>query len=616
MTLHHLDGALLKNLVLAGAQNVINNQDFLNKINVFPVPDGDTGSNMSAAFESIAQDILRHPDDIALPDLCHHIAEAALNGSRGNSGAILAQFFQGFLQGVGQHNKIGLEKFAETACIAAKAAHDAISNPVEGTIITVMHDWAKWINEHWDKTASFTELFKQSLEAAKISVAHTPDQLKILSVKHVVDAGAQGFYYFLQGATEFLITQKLPKISIATDIFQKNFESNMINPALDQQTEHLHLAPHATHRNDLDHQYCTECIIHGDNLDIKSVKQKLARWGSSFVIVGGRNKIKIHIHTNAPDKVFRDANAFGELLETKADDMWAQYRANINFYLNKHVALITDSSCNLPQELVVKHNIIMVPLQMIINNQVYLDKVNLSATDFLEKLTDPDNTITTSQPAIADIKVAFNKGFRQSPIVIGIFLSDKLSGTYRSINQIAKQYEEDELYVYDSRNTTGGLGLIVLETAKAIYEGKSVANIKKSILDNIAYTTTFLSFSTLKYAIKGGRVKKTSGFIANFFNLLPVMKIASSGKPEKIGMSFGKNATQRKMIKAAIKYAKSFKDQELIITHVDCLETAQTTQKLLQSKFPQKNIYIVETTPILATHSGPGTLSISVLGKN
>src|SRR3990167_544248 len=478
MTLHHLDGALLKNLVLAGAQNVINNQDFLNKINVFPVPDCDTGSNMSAAFESIAQDILRHPDDIALPDLCHHIAEAALNGSRGNSGAILAQFFQGFLQGVGQHNKIGLEKFAETACIAAKAAHDAISNPVEGTIITVMHDWAKWINEHWDKTASFTELFKQSLEAAKISVAHTPDQLKILSTNHVVDAGAQGFFYFLQGATQYLITNKLPQINITANSFYT--EEIAGATAFTQETaEHLHLTAHATHRDDLDHQYCTECIIHGENLNTSEVKHKLMRWGSSFVIVGGGNKIKIHIHTNAPDKVFRDANAFGELLETKADDMWAQYRANINFYLNKHVALITDSSCNLPQELVVKHNIIMVPLQMIINNQVYLDKVNLSATDFLEKLTDPDNTITTSQPAIADIKVAFNKGFRQYPIVIGIFLSDKLSGTYRSINQIAKQYEEDELYVYDSRNTTGGLGLIVLETAKAIYEGKSVANIKK-----------------------------------------------------------------------------------------------------------------------------------------
>ena len=94
------------------------------------------------------------------------------------------------------------------------------------------------------------------------------------------------------------------------------------------------------------------------------------------------------------------------------------------------------------------------------------------------------------------------------------------------------------------------------------------------------------------------------------------MKIDSSGKPEKIGLAFGKQAAQRKMIKTAIKYALSFKDQELIITHVGCLAAAQQVQKLLQSKFPKKTIYVIETTPILATHSGPGTLSVSVVGKN
>ncbi len=609
-----IDGTLVKNAIITGAQNVIEHQEFLNKINVFPVPDGDTGSNMAAAFESIVETLFELPDNLAITEICHHAADAALNGSRGNSGAILAQFFQGFYEGLGQHHKIGMEKFAEAAVSAATAAHNAISNPVEGTIITVMRDWATWVSQNWNQLSNFLDLFEQSLSAAKKSLEHTTDQLKVLSKNHVVDAGAQGFYYFIEGVTLFVRTGKLPQ--------QQN--KNQPKDAPDETSarlfksetnERLHLGAHGMHGDDLEHQYCTECIIHGDNLDVAKVKAKVARWGSSFVIVGGRNKIKIHIHTNAPDKVFKDANFFGELLETKADDMWAQYRANINFHLNKKVALVTDTSCNLPQELMVRYNIITVPLQLIINQKVYLDRVNLSPDDFFEKLNDPNNKITTSQPATNDIKATFNKALSNSSTAIGIFVSDKLSGTFRSIAHVAKQYEDEELSLFDSRSATSGLGLIVLEAAKAIQQGQPLASIKKSIQDNIAYTCNFIAFSTLKHAIKGGRVSKSTGLVAQLFKLLPIIKLDSSGKVEKIGMGFGQHNTQKKMLKKAIRYAQSFKDQELLIAHADALGAAKRLHRQLRKRFPDKTIHIVEITPILATHSGPGALCISVLGK-
>jgi DegV family protein with EDD domain len=614
MALNHLDGTTLRNAILSGAQNIITQQDHLNKINVFPVPDGDTGSNMAAAFESIVDELLQCKPPYELPAISHRAADAALNGSRGNSGAILAQFFQGLSTGIGEHDHIGLEKFAEAVHLAASEAHDAISNPIEGTIITVMHDWAKWITENWDKMTNFQDLFEQSLFAAKTSLEHTPDQLKILAKNHVVDAGAQGFYYFVEGASNYIVTGEMPEMEkTATQEASSGSSDHVLS---DKAADSLHLTAHAAHSGDLDHQYCTECIIHGDNLEIGKVKEKLKAWGSSFVIVGGKHKIKIHIHTNAPERVFRIANSFGELLETKADDMWAQYRASLNFALNKNVSLITDSSCNLPQELIVKYNIIILPCQLIVNNQTYLDRVNLSPDDFLQKLSDPSNNITTSQPSAGDVKAAFDKALRQSPVAIGIFLSDKLSGTFQTIAHTAKQYEEEELYIYDSRSATGGLGLIVLEAAKALQAGKTVPTVKNAILSNVAYTATFFACATLKHAIKGGRVSKTSGMVATCLNLLPVMKIDSSGKINKLGVGFGKKLARKKMIKAAINYAKTFRDCEMIVTHVGALDAAKAAVKQLKKKFPNKEIFIAETTPIIATHAGPGTISVSVLGKN
>jgi len=147
-----------KNSILSGAQNVIATQEQINAINVFPVPDGDTGSNMAAAFENIANTLLQSQSE-DLTEICHLVGDAALNGSRGNSGAIVAQFFMGFAENIKQHEKIGLEKFAESVQQASNAARHAISNPVEGTIITVMHDWSVWISKHCQSTKTLPNSF-------------------------------------------------------------------------------------------------------------------------------------------------------------------------------------------------------------------------------------------------------------------------------------------------------------------------------------------------------------------------------------------------------------------------------------------------------------------------
>jgi uncharacterized protein len=611
MSILTIDGQNFKNMVLSGAFEVISSQEDLNKINVFPVADGDTGSNMAAAFESILLDII----DLStnnLTEMADHVADAGLNGSRGNSGAILAQFFVGFSNNLSEQTSIGIEKFAESMLIASNAARNAISEPVEGTIITVMHEWANWLNEHWHEHQTFEPLFKKSLQHARHALKRTKKQLKVLAQNHVVDAGAKGFVNFLEGAYHFINKGELPDIESLKDTVNEQVFST--EDTITEHDEYLHLTPHTSHGDQaINFQYCTECIIHGEKPNVEKIRGVLSDWGDSLVIVGGKEKAKIHIHTNDPRQVFRLANSFGEVLESKADDMWAQYRANIKHQLNKSITLVADSSCSLPQELLVKYNIVLIPLQIMADKTAYLDRINLTHQKFLT-LLDSDTHITTSQPKPKDTELAFSKALQVSPNAIGILLSSKLSGTFASVKKLVTQLEEDEITLFDSRNATTGLGLIVLEAAKAIQQGQPMSTIKMRIKNAIANCITLVSLSTLKYAIKGGRVKKSTGFMANLLKLLPVLAIDHHGKVRKAAMTFGIRANRAKVLRLALKHAAQFRDCELLIAHGDALKEARSIRRRLLKKLPGKTISIVEVSPVLLTHAGLGAIAVSVLG--
>lgn len=621
----YLSGSTLRKMILAGGHKVIETQDELNQINVFPVPDGDTGSNMAALFESITQQ-LKHLSEETIDQVTEEAANAALNGARGNSGSIFAQFFQGLDDSLKQAEAIDLQTFSQAMVEAAQASYDAISEPVEGTIITVMREWADTIHQNREQHQYFSELLHTSLQSAQSALGETSQQLAVLSQNHVVDAGAKGFVSFIEGMTHYICYQTVHSEEQdddgdEDDALEKSTYSesqpNTNETDDNSQVPELHLSQHAAHKNeDLHNQYCTECIIQGQNLDIQVIKQQLSQWGDSFVIVGNQRKVKIHIHTNSPNRVFRDANMYGEVLETKADDMWAQYRAKIGWYVNKKIALVTDTSCNLPQEILAKYNIILLPLQVIINQKTYLDKVNLSADDFLDFLND-DANIQTSQPAPADIKNTFNKATEQSPYTLGIFLSDQLSGTYRNIKQMVKKItDEGEVFLFDSKNIACGLGLIIQETAKSIRAGKPLSTIKLETKNHIENTTTFVSLNTLKYAIRGGRVNKSVGTIARLLRLLPLLKLNSKGKTDKAGFTFGSIANRRKLAQKAIKKAQQYRHPKFMIAHASCLKEAKRLRQRVLKHYPEAHIDIVETTPALAAHAGPKSLAISVLGHS
>jgi dihydroxyacetone kinase-like predicted kinase len=199
----YLDGRRLSRGVIAGARFVADRTEPLNRINVFPVPDGDTGTNVASTLQKIAAGLARVRQR-HVREISRVLADEAVGGARGNSGAILAQFFCGFCEGLPDRARISTRDFGAAVVRAAESAYGAIARPVEGTILTVIRDWSRHVFDRAGEVSDFAELLPESLEEAKKSLANTPKQMKALEKAGVVDAGAQAFVYLIEGIVRYL----------------------------------------------------------------------------------------------------------------------------------------------------------------------------------------------------------------------------------------------------------------------------------------------------------------------------------------------------------------------------------------------------------------------------
>ena len=251
-----LNGQQLRDAVTAGAIYVINQQEHLNNINVFPVPDGDTGTNLAHTLHSVMQRIKKSVDYHA-GNVLTVMADAALDGARGNSGAILAQFFQGLSDGAAGLKELNLSDFGKAVKLGSDYAYSALSEPKEGTLVTVLRDFAEETQKlvDGDKLQDFTSLLGGGLKRALTSLKNTPNLLDTLKKAGVVDAGAQGFVNLLQGIVEYIGSGRMPKT-------QSQFVSDENEVVSNETSEGIF-------------QYCTECLVKGQDMDQRLFREAL-----------------------------------------------------------------------------------------------------------------------------------------------------------------------------------------------------------------------------------------------------------------------------------------------------------------------------------------------------
>ncbi len=316
MAIKKIDAELLQKAFIAGAYNLEKNKDYINELNVFPVPDGDTGSNMSLTIMAAAKEVsaLVNP---SIADLSKTISSGSLRGARGNSGVILSQLLRGFCKEIKDKKVITTKVLADGFVRGIETAYKAVMKPKEGTILTVAKGVAEKAVEMADEGVDFEVMGEAVIEYGNKVLAKTPDMLPVLKEAGVVDSGGQGLMEFLIGAYNGLTGKTIVDDKIATTpVIQKTSVSSE-----DIDTSHITFG------------YCTEFIILLEkdwDMDIElKFKEFLGSIGDSLVVVSDDEIVKVHVHTNHPGQAFEKGLEYGQLTNMKVDNMREEHREKV-----------------------------------------------------------------------------------------------------------------------------------------------------------------------------------------------------------------------------------------------------------------------------------------------
>jgi len=300
-----INGVEFRRIITAAAQVLAESKEQINALNVFPVPDGDTGTNMALTLQSALRELDNMETD-SISKVAQAIARGSLMGARGNSGVILSQYFRGFSDGLGKLKAANGRQLAKAFDQASKRTYKAVMKPVEGTMLTVGRAIAEACTNACENEAlSPVEVWKVAIEAGTKALENTPNILPILKQAGVVDAGGKGLIVALEGAYKALVGEievsgKPVLVPKQTQEAITRIEGVLVN------------------------KYCTEFFIKGENLDVDQIRSALEPKGESLLVVGDQKVVKIHIHTDHPGQVLEYCIGLGDLADIKIDNMQFQ----------------------------------------------------------------------------------------------------------------------------------------------------------------------------------------------------------------------------------------------------------------------------------------------------
>lgn len=312
MEINKINGPLLKEIFKGAVNYLISRKEEVNALNVFPVPDGDTGTNMSLTSKSALKQIESLEGDFTAGDVSAAAARGALMGARGNSGVILSQLLRGFSEGLEGIDEATTSDLAHAFKKASETTYKAVMKPIEGTILTVGRETADFAIRHYKKSEDIITFLEDVIVEANKSLDNTPNQLEVLKEAGVVDAGGKGLVVLLEGALKVLKGEDIADQSEDETLKKKAQKEVQFTEA----------------DTSLKYGYCTEFIINTDYEDIDALREKISPLGDCLLVVGGggTHLIKVHVHTNDPGIVLQHACELGLLQDIKIDNMRYQHR--------------------------------------------------------------------------------------------------------------------------------------------------------------------------------------------------------------------------------------------------------------------------------------------------
>ncbi len=583
-----ITGRAIYRLILSGANNIVVNETTLNRINVFPVPDGDTGTNLSLTMNQILRETVEH--DYAFMQL-ENIAKVAVNNAYGNSGMIFAEYLSGLAENLNNQKELKRNDLIKAFSHAYAKAKQSVSQPKEGTILSVMRSWAELLEK--SVHLEIEHLFSENLEKLFLAVENTKEQMRILKDNNVVDAGALAFFFFVEGMVKYL------KNGDQTELEFKASKMEFIREPL----KSLDIGKY---------RYCCQYQIKAST-DSKELETKLKEFGDSIVTHHDNQNLSVHMHSNQPAELMKELLKIGPVLKHKVDDMLLQ--SNMIHKPKSKIAILTDSIADLPASFIDENQIAVLPLNIIIDSIVYKDKVTMTSDYFYQYLDNFRMSPTSSQPNVESIERFLSEIIRNYDEIIGIFVSSRMSGTYHNILNVLEKIEttNKKIKIIDSKTNSVAQGLIVYDLVQKRNDGYNFDKLVLYADKLVENSEIFVSVKDLKYMIKGGRVSKLQGKLLSLVKLKPVISIDNNGLgiipfktlSQKSAVNSILNKIKKDLSKSKIsKYALVYADKEL-----DLEILKKKVNKILE-KEPE---YIECISPIVGLNAGKGAFAIAYL---
>ncbi len=597
--MREIDGRWLYYMFLAGTRKVVANQERLNRINVFPVKDGDTGANMASTLGAVVASV--RPER-PYKQMLDRIAEAALINARGNSGIIFAQFLFGVSSETTNRSSVSVEPFSASVKNAVRYVYRAVANPVEGTLLTIVRAWADFIDAKRHRVDDFGQLFIDSKAILEKTLAETPLQLDVLAKANVVDAGANAFFYFIEGIIECIRKDSIRHLvkSTADTLAQKNINDEMPTES--------HVPQEVAFR------FCTEAVIRDVSLDHSRLSDILMAHGDSVVVAGAAKASRVHVHTSHPDRLFDRLQDVGTITFQKADDMLRQ--SQVIYDRKWKIALVTDSACDLSPSLIDDYQIHMLPINIYFGGNHYLDKITMRPEQFYRRIDKSGNYPKTAQVNEIAFKHLYTFLTAHYDAVIAVHLTAKFSGTYFSSCKAAETISRARgipIHVIDSKTVSGALGLIVLRIAKAIEKGAALDAIVDQASRWVDDTRILVSVSTLKFMVRGGRVSPLKGLLANLLNLNPIVSMDADGNSMVFGKAFSQKANMKKVMAHIDRMGRNRPIWNYITMHANNRSAADWYARQMTALTAKPPVAEVNISPVVGASAGLGAASVAFM---
>jgi len=587
--MEHLNGHDLYQMFNYGTSFVIKKRKKLNDINVFPVPDGDTGNNLVYTMQTISRESKSEESFQATLD---SISDSALIGARGNSGVIFAQFVNGLRSASKGKDTVTLDEFTKMALESVEHTYVSLSNPVEGTMLTVIKDWANSLKETLSAVSNIKEFFLVAFAIAEKSLESTKEQLAVLKKNNVVDSGAMGFVLFLKGINSYFNNEKIDETTY-----------------VELEIEHTH-----DFNEEIIYRYCTEGLVQYKNQKEEEILERLKPYGDSLIVVMGGNMFRIHIHTNTPELVFQELRSFGHIISQKVDDMIGDINMK---HSESDTVIVTDSIADINQDLLKENNVVVIPLNINVDNVSYYDKLTINNDILFNLIENSLEYPTTSTPTIKFINDLFSKLLLSYKNILYIGVSSKLSATHNVIKKEVDQLvaKGKNIRIVDTLTNSVTQGLLVKKAIDLFKSGKTIEQIEETLNQEKDKTEILVCLETFKYAMMSGRLPKAVGKIGMFFGIRPIMSIDKNGKDAAFGFGLSQKAITKKIVKHVKSDLKNKGIESYALIHCLNEELLNEYIGLFTEIIGKKPEFLAEVSSATAIHSGKGSVAIGYIKK-